>query len=120
MNIEALEEYRTERVLKKVPILTDQVMVDILYIAPSTKGLSIQDIVSDWIYYVVRGAGRLDAGSDSVPLRSGMLMLVPKGERHVFSTDSERMCVLSFRSVGAPKCEIETQPYEKEGNEDGK
>jgi mannose-6-phosphate isomerase-like protein (cupin superfamily) len=98
-NIETLEEYRNEKIVKKVPIMSDQLMVDVLFIASNAKDLTIEDNRFDWIYYVVKGIGRLTTVEGSHTIGPGMMFLALRGEFHVFSAHETHLTILSFRSM---------------------
>lgn len=99
VNIETLEEYKDEKVVKKVPILSDQLMVDVLFIDSNAKDLTIEDYRFDWIYYVVDGTGKLSTVEGSQTIGPGMIFLASKGEMHIFSTQEDHLSILSFRSM---------------------
>lgn len=102
INIEDIKELRNSKVIKKVPILTDQLMATILSIPPNTKIPSHIHTGSDEIHYVIKGEGKITIGKKSKTIKEGMLILVPKTESHYFSTLYEQLIVLSNSPVCDP------------------
>jgi mannose-6-phosphate isomerase-like protein (cupin superfamily) len=96
-----LKESQGFKVVKKVPILTDQLMVTVLMIPPNTKIPAHVHSESDEIHYIVSGSGKISIGEENRNIKEGMLILVPKTKTHYFTTDKKPMIVLS----NSPVCE---------------
>jgi mannose-6-phosphate isomerase-like protein (cupin superfamily) len=96
-----LKEPQGFKVVKKVPILTDQLMATVLMIPPNTKIPAHIHSDSDEIHYIVSGSGKISIGTQNRAIKEGMLILVPKTKLHYFSTEKKPMVVLS----NSPVCE---------------
>ncbi|UCF07258.1 MAG: cupin domain-containing protein [Thermoplasmata archaeon] len=103
IDIKDIEKGSDSKPVKKVPILTDQLMATILTIGPNTKIPAHIHPDSDEIHYIVKGTGKITVGNKSITIKEGMLILVPKTESHYFSTSNEQMIVLSNSPVCGPK-----------------
>lgn len=102
ININNIKELRNSKVIKKVLILTDQLMATILSIPPNTKIPAHIHTGNDEIHYVIKGEGKITIGKKSRKIKKGMLILVPKTESHYFSTSKEQLIVLSNSPVFNP------------------
>ncbi|UCE36154.1 MAG: cupin domain-containing protein [Thermoplasmata archaeon] len=96
-----LNESQGFKVVKKVPILTDQLMATVLMIPPNTKIPAHMHSESDEIHYIVSGSGKISIGKENRAIKEGMLILVPKAKSHYFTTEKKPMVVLS----NSPVCE---------------
>jgi mannose-6-phosphate isomerase-like protein (cupin superfamily) len=65
--------------------------------------------VSDEIYYVLRGRGRLTVGTGTRELAEGDTATIPKGQVHGFVNTGEEPCLLLFAS--GPKFEPEKDRF---------
>lgn len=65
--------------------------------------------ISDEIYYIVEGQGRLTVGSETRELKQGDVAAIPKGQVHSFINTGERPCLILFAS--GPKFEPETDRF---------
>ncbi len=98
-NIPEISEFRAESVVKKVPIVTDQIMASILFIDSDQKMLAFRDFTSDRIYHIIIGSGKITMEKEEQVIDEGSLILVPFGKIHFFSTNGEQMTVLCVRPV---------------------
>ncbi|UCE75423.1 MAG: cupin domain-containing protein [Methanomassiliicoccales archaeon] len=96
-----LKESHGFKVVKKVPILTDQLMATVLMIPPNTKIPAHVHFENDEIHYIVSGSGKISIGNKNRTIKEGMLIWVPKAKSHFFSTEKKSMVVLS----NSPVCE---------------
>lgn len=96
LNINDIEEFRKLRVIKKIPIMTDQLIASILFIDYKTNIPAHSHKEMDEIQYVVKGSGKIVVGNRSRSIKEGMLILVSRAETHCFSTSKDRMIVLSI------------------------
>ncbi len=97
-----LKESQGFKVVKKVPILTEQLMATVLMIPPNTMIPAHVHSESDEILYIVSGSGKISIGSQNRAIKEGMLILVPKTKSHFFSTQKKSMVVLSNSPVCGP------------------
>jgi mannose-6-phosphate isomerase-like protein (cupin superfamily) len=65
--------------------------------------------VSDEVYYIVRGQGRLTVGEATRELREGDVAAIPKGQVHSFINTGTEPCLVLFSS--GPKFEPETDRF---------
>jgi mannose-6-phosphate isomerase-like protein (cupin superfamily) len=98
-NIPEISEFRADSVIKKVPIITDQVIVSIMFIDSDKKMLAFKDINSDRVYHIISGSGKISWENEERIIKTGSLILVPWGQTHFFSTNFEKMTVLCVKPV---------------------
>lgn len=65
--------------------------------------------VSDEIYYVVRGRGRLTVGGETRELSEGDVVAIPKGQVHGFENTGSEPCLILFAS--GPRFEPATDRF---------
>lgn len=87
------------QVVKKVPILTDQLMATILLIEPNTTLPSHIHKDLDEIHYIIEGTGKITIGKDSRTIDEGLMILVPKNLPHNFTTSNDKLIVASICPV---------------------
>jgi quercetin dioxygenase-like cupin family protein len=100
IDIKETKSSKCSKVVKEVPILTDDLMATTLFF---DSNISIPPHVhkdADELHYIVKGAGRIETEGSTREIREGMLILIPRNESHCYSTDDEQMMVLSIRVVG--------------------
>jgi mannose-6-phosphate isomerase-like protein (cupin superfamily) len=102
IQIENIKDFKVSKIIKKVPILTEQLMATILLIPPSSEAPAHTHSESDEIHYIIRGNGKITVGKSSKKVNEGMLILVPKTESHFFSTSDKNLIVLSQSPVCEP------------------
>ena len=101
IQIENIKDFKDSKIVKKVPILTEQLMATILLIPPNSKAPAHTHSESDEIHYIIKGNGKITVGESTEKVNEGMLILVPKTESHFFSTSDDNLTVLS----NSPVCE---------------
>lgn len=101
IDIESEEKINESKTIKKVPILSDQMMATLLLIPPNTEVPAHSHLESDEIHYVISGSGKITIGGHSEKVRKGMLILVQRAEFHYFTTQKEPLVVLT----NSPVCE---------------
>ena len=106
IHLENLKKYSETKVVKKVPILTDQMMAILLLVPPNTAVPAHSHTGSDEVHYIISGSGKITIGGQSKGVKKGMLILVPKAEFHYFTTLKEPLIVLS----NSPVCEPHKGP----------
>jgi mannose-6-phosphate isomerase-like protein (cupin superfamily) len=99
VKIEELKNFEAGRVIKQIPILTDQVMVSMLTIDTGTTTPGHVHEENDELHYIVEGSGYIYIGDNMFEVTAGMLFLVPKEEIHYFKTENDRILVLTFANV---------------------
>ncbi len=96
INIDDMKEIEQAKVIKKVPIITDQVIASVYFIGPDrTLPRHIHTDI-DEIHYIVDGNGLITIDESSKNISKGMLILVPKGNSHFLSASKNGMTLLSF------------------------
>lgn len=99
MSIRDTIEFDPSKVIKRVPIMTDQVIAMVFYIGPNKEipPHSHEDV--DELHYVINGRGEIKIDDESEPMHRGKLVLVPRGKRHHFSAGDEGLIMLSVSPV---------------------
>jgi mannose-6-phosphate isomerase-like protein (cupin superfamily) len=112
IQIENIKDFKESKIVKRVPILTEQLMATLLLIPPNSKAPAHAHSETDEIHYIIKGNGNITVGKSSKKVNEGMLILVPKTESHFFSTSEKNLIVLSQ----SPVCEPEKPLRFKDGN----
>ena len=99
INIYDMRKIQDSKVIKEIPILTDQLMATILFIDSNTTIPAHIHTDSDEMHYVIKGNGKITIGSKSKMIDEGMLVLAPKAKPHYFSTSKEQLMVLSISHI---------------------
>jgi mannose-6-phosphate isomerase-like protein (cupin superfamily) len=103
IHINNIKDFKESKIVKKVPILTEQLMATILLIPPGSKAPAHAHSETDEIHYVIEGTGKITVGTNSENVNEGMLILVPKTESHYFSTSNANLIILSQSPVCEPE-----------------
>jgi mannose-6-phosphate isomerase-like protein (cupin superfamily) len=103
IQISSVKDFTESKIVKKVPILTEQLMATILLIPPNSKAPAHAHSETDEIHYIIKGNGSITVGKNSKNVNEGMLILVPKTESHYFSTSDMNMIILSQSPVCEPE-----------------
>lgn len=96
INIGDMKEMEYAKVIKKVPIITDQVIASVYFIGPDRTLPRHTHTDIDEIHYVVDGNGRITIDDTSSNIGKGMMILVPKGSSHFFSASKNGMTLISL------------------------
>jgi len=103
IDINKYRKFKDSKIMKKVPILTDQLMATMLIIGPQTNIPAHNHLNIDEVHYIIRGSGRIKVGKESKPVKKGMMILIPKGKSHCYSTSKDKLMVISIRPVANQK-----------------
>ena len=111
VNLNEIEEFQLSSIVKKIPILTEQLMATLVCIDKNTATAAhVHDDV-DELHYVVKGSGKITVGKKKIGLSSGMLIHVPKSKSHFFSTSLKQMMVISICTLPESGPEFEKAPF---------
>jgi len=99
VNINDIQNFQDSRVIKKIPLISNQLMSTILFIGNNTTTPSQKHLAVDEIHYIIQGAGKITIDGKSQPVAKGMMILVLKSKPHSFSTLKKQMTVLSVNLV---------------------
>lgn len=99
VDVAHLEEFRACQAIKKVPVLAEELMAEIFFIDASKKKMTLWDSDNDRIHYIVKGNGKLTVGSETRPVKEGMIILIHKSSSFYYSTDEDQLIVLSIKSI---------------------
>ena len=95
INVKNSLAHQNSKVIKKVPILTDQLMSTLLYIDSDTETPAHSHTNFDEIHYIIQGNGEITIGEEHRSISAGMLILVPKTKPHYYSTVKDKLLVLT-------------------------
>ena len=90
VNVSEFDNCCNLKVIKKVPILTDQLMATVLLIEPNTTLPSHTHKDLDEIHYVIEGAGKITIGKNSREVDEG-LMIVSNEMNRILALASAKM-----------------------------
>ena len=95
VNVNDIKDFQKSKAIKKIPIISDQLLSTLLFIDSNTNLPSHKHVKFDEIQYIISGAGNITMNGKSTAITEGMLILVPKTISHNFSTSIDQMIVLS-------------------------
>ncbi len=99
ISINEIQNFQESKVIKKIPIISDQLMTTILFIGTKTDTPSHSHADFDEIHYIIQGSGKITVDGESSQVDEGMMILVSKAKPHYFQTSNKQMTVLSFNLV---------------------
>lgn len=92
-------QFKKGSVYREVPILTDQTMATILLIDSDSKTTDLNHPQKDRIYYIVSGTGEVTIDKETKFVKEGEMILIPKGSSHKYTTNSNRMVMISINQI---------------------
>lgn len=99
VNIQEISEFQVGSVIKKVPIVTNQIMASVMFFDSQESVIKLKDFNADRIYHIISGLGKIIIEKEETLIREDFLILVPKEKAHFFSIKSKHMTVLCVKSV---------------------
>ena len=105
ININDIKEFKDHKVVKKVPILSNNLMGSLLFIGSDTQMLPVRTKGSKEMHLVLDGSGSIEMGEETQTIGPGDLMLVPSNSRYHYSTSDDEMTVLVVRMVDCGQAE---------------
>jgi mannose-6-phosphate isomerase-like protein (cupin superfamily) len=85
-------------IVKKVPIISDHLIVEILVIEKGEDTATHIHKSSDEVQYVIKGTGFITVDGKDHPLREGISIMVPKNMSHKFASDNGQLTIMSVRN----------------------
>ncbi len=101
-SIKDMTEIDPSKVIKSVPIMTDQLMAAVLFVGPNKDMPPHSHEDADELHYVIKGCGELNMDDETGKICQGNLFLVPKGKTHHFRASDEGLVVLCVCPVTLP------------------
>jgi mannose-6-phosphate isomerase-like protein (cupin superfamily) len=98
IDIKDIEKTNISGIVKKVPILSDHLIVEILVIEKGEDTATHIHSSSDEVQYVIKGTGHITVAGADYPLRDGLSVLVPKRMSHKFASDNGQLIIMSVRN----------------------
>lgn len=98
LDISSIKEDPLRGILKKVPILTDQLIVELLLLDKGQESAVQNHEGSDEVQYIVDGNGTIEVENDLYEVKSGHAVLVPKSVPHRIIANGGKMLVISIRT----------------------
>jgi len=92
-------EFKIGSVFREVPIITDQTMATILLIDSNSMTTDLNHPQKDRIYYIVRGKGEVTINKESMQIKEGEMILIPKGSSHKYTTKGDRLILISINQI---------------------
>jgi mannose-6-phosphate isomerase-like protein (cupin superfamily) len=98
IDIKDIDKDHLSGIVKKVPILTDHLIVEILVIEKGEDSATHVHVGSDEVQYIIKGTGRITVVGKDHPVRDGLSILVPKCNPHKFASDNGQLMIMSVRN----------------------
>lgn len=101
-SITEMTEVDPSKVIKSVPIMTDQLMAAVLFVGPNKDMPPHSHEEAHELHYVINGCGELNMDEETEQIYQGNLFLVPKGKTHHLRASDEGLVVLCVSPVTLP------------------
>jgi mannose-6-phosphate isomerase-like protein (cupin superfamily) len=98
IDIKDIEKTNISGIVKKVPILSDHLIVEILVIEKGEDSATHVHVGSDEVQYIIKGTGRITVDGKDYSLKDGLSILVPKCKPHKFASDNGQLMIMSVRN----------------------
>jgi mannose-6-phosphate isomerase-like protein (cupin superfamily) len=85
-------------IVKKVPIISDHLIVEILVIEKGEDTATQVHTSSDEVQYVIKGTGFITVDGKDYPLKEGLSIMVPQCMPHRFASDNGQLMIMSVRN----------------------
>jgi mannose-6-phosphate isomerase-like protein (cupin superfamily) len=99
ININDIKEFKDHGVVKKVPMLTSNLMGSLLFIDNDTDMLAVRTKGSKEMHLVLEGAGKIEIDDEMEMIGQGSIMLIPAHSRYHYTTSEDKMVVLVVKLV---------------------
>ena len=99
ININEISKFQSSKIVKKIPILSDQIMSTVFFIDTEMTTPGHQHAGFEEIHYIIKGSGKMFIDPESQEVHEGMLILVPKKKMHYFITNGDQLTVLAINMV---------------------
>lgn len=98
IDIKDIDNNSISGIVKKVPIISDHLIVEILVIEKGEDTATHVHTSSDEVQYIIKGTGHITADGKDHPLRDGLSIMVPKCMPHKFASDNGQLMIMSVRN----------------------
>ena len=88
-------------------------MATILLIDSGSHTTDLNHPQKDRIYYIVKGHGEVTINEETRMIKEGDLVLVPKGKSHKYTTNSQRLTLISINQIDDVPAIIKSKPDKK-------
>ena len=120
IDIGEIMEFRKGKAVKKVPILTSNLMGSFLFIEKETDLLSVRTKDFEEMHYIVEGGGVLDIDGEVREVSQGLFLLVPAHSQYHYSTNiNKKLVVLVVKHLNVAPVRSRTKDTNLECVEDG-
>jgi len=99
LNIGTETHFQKSRVIKKIPLLSEQLIATTLFIDSGTKTPEHVHDLFDEIHYIIEGTGKIKVGVETTAIQKGTLLMVPSKKAHQIEATTEKMVVLVIRQI---------------------
>ena len=99
-NVKSLEEFNKNKAVRKVPVMTDDLSIALLFIDSNTEMPALFHKKIEKVHYIIKGEGKLNIGKESKKVKDGMLIRIPKNKLYYYTTFTKRMVILSIGPIG--------------------
>ncbi|UCH88198.1 MAG: cupin domain-containing protein [Thermoplasmata archaeon] len=99
VNVTDIKNFKKSKIIKSVPILTDQLMASTLCIDSNLEMPVHIQKNKDVIFYIFSGQGKITIDNKTSDIEEGMIVLVPRNKFYSFSTNNDQLIILSFRNT---------------------
>jgi mannose-6-phosphate isomerase-like protein (cupin superfamily) len=116
IDIKDIESKDISGIVKKVPILSDHLIVEILVIEKGEDSATHVHVGSDEVQYIIKGTGQITVDGRDYALRDGISILVPKCKPHKFSSDNGQLMIMSVRNNPSADVSVCREPTQDPQN----
>jgi mannose-6-phosphate isomerase-like protein (cupin superfamily) len=105
IDIKDIEEFEEHKVVKKVPLLSNDLMGSLLFIGSDTNMLPVRTKGSNEMHLVLEGDGGIEMDGKTRKVGKGTFMLIPPHSRYRYTTKDNEMIVLVVKQVNGSRSE---------------
>ncbi len=99
IRIEDLEEYKDALIVKKIPMLTRNMMVKFLFLNKRGGGISFGHRDYDEVHYIYKGKAKLDTGKEEIPVEAGMMVTIAREKTYRYTVTGDRLAIIAFSPI---------------------
>ena len=98
-NLMELARNNGDKVTRMVPIITEDAMATVIIVPKGMKSPRMNHVDKNRIYLVAKGSGSVTIGDVKKDVRTGDLILVPKGLYQVYEAGDEMIMIVSMQDM---------------------
>jgi mannose-6-phosphate isomerase-like protein (cupin superfamily) len=99
IDMNGIKEFHEHKVVKKVPLLSSNLMSSLLFIGTGTKMLPVPTKGSEEMHFILEGSGSIEIEDEVQGVDQGVFLLIPPHSHYHYITLEQEMTVLLVKQV---------------------